>query len=394
MNYDFSFFDADCNRMNTDSEKWDGLRRREGGHVLPMWVADMDLRCPQEVTDALVKRAGHGIYGYTEQTERATQAMLDFFERRHGLCLNPSQQTMLPCVITGLRTAVRTLTHPGDSVIVQPPVYGPFYNSIQENGRQVAENPLRRDEDGRYTMDFQGLEALCQGGAKLMMLCNPHNPVGRCWSREELEQLLGILRKYNVALVSDEIHWDFTFDGLKACSVLTLPGAQNEAAPVVALTSASKTFNIAGLQQAVLLTRHPQLLAAFQKDMANAGVTQGNIFGMIATEVAYRDGDPWLDGILAYFQESRRILRQEVEARLPQAILSPIEATYLGWLDMRPYGLSTDALVERTHKYGVSFTPGTFFGNAAGEGFLRVNFACLHSQLRLAMERLESALKA
>lgn len=393
MIYDNTFFDAPVDRLGTDCEKWDGLQGREGTHLLPMWVADMDLRCAEEITEALTKRAAHQVYGYTQPSSCDIQAMLDFFQRHHGLTLSPSQQAMLPCVITGLRTAVRTLTAPGDQVIIQPPVYGPFYASIQENDREVAENPLLMDSQGRYTMDLENLEALCcQGKAKLMILCNPHNPVGRCWTREELAALCEVLERYQVALVSDEIHWDFAFDGKKACPVLSLPYAQGDTAPVLTITSASKTFNIAGLQQAVLLSHNQQLLAMQQQEMGRAGVTQGNIFGMVATAAAFRQGDAWLAGLLAYLDESRSILRQEVAARLPKAILSPIEATYLGWLNLRAYGLSTSQLMKRCHQAGVYFNPGTVFGEETGAGFLRINFACPHSQLRTAMERLATAL--
>ena len=209
--YDQAFFDQDLNRRGTACEKWDGLEARLGREMNPMWVADMDFACPEEVTRALVRRAAHPAYGYTEVTAQSTRAMLDFMRRRHGLDLSPQEQIMLPCVISGLRAAVLALTEPGDAVIVQPPVYGPFYRSVEENGRRVAACPLRRLEGGRYEMDLASVEAACKAGARLMMLCSPHNPVGRCWTEEELRALMALLARYEAALVSDEIHEDFVF---------------------------------------------------------------------------------------------------------------------------------------------------------------------------------------
>ena len=391
MSYDSPVFDSFPSRMGTDCEKWDALRREEGAELLPMWVADMDFRCPPEVTQALVQRASHGIYGYTEPSLGAQEALLGFVKRRHGLELTREQQSMLPCVISGLKTAVRALTKPGDSVIVQPPVYGPFFSSVTANGRVVAESPLLSDARGRYAMDFDGVEALCRAGAKMMLLCSPHNPVGRCWSREELQRLWDILSRYGVALVSDEIHWDFVYEPGAFTSVLALPGAQDSAAPIAALTSASKTFNLAGLQQAVLLTRNQDLLETFQRETEAAGVVQGNLFGMVATQAAYEQGDEWLEGLLAYLRQSRAILREELSLRLPRAVLSPLEATYLAWVDLRAYGLSTQELTQRTRRAGVAFTMGTFFGTQ-GEGFLRINLACPHSQLREALALLQKAI--
>ncbi len=389
--YDRSFFDEPIDRRNTACEKWDGIRERAGREVNPMWVADMDFRCPREVTEALVRRAEHPVYGYTDQTDEAVQAMLDFMERRHRLRLTSEQQAMMPCVISGLRAAVLALTNPGDRVIVQPPVYGPFYSSVAENGREVAQSPLLRDAKGRYTMDLDGVERLCREGARLMLLCNPHNPVGRAWSRGELEALLEILARYGVALVADEIHEDFVLEGRSFTPVLSL--AAQEDARVVSMTSASKTFNLAGLHQAALFTRNQKIKKALVQTMLRAGVVSGNIFGMAATEAAYRFGDAWLDAVLAYVGQAEDIARRELARRLPEAVFTPLEATYLGWLDLRAYGLTTDELMRRTYEAGVAFTPGTFFGQAQGEGFLRVNLACPHSQTLDAMERLERAIK-
>ncbi|MEG0996312.1 MAG: PatB family C-S lyase [Clostridia bacterium] len=391
MNYCDAFFDEPIDRRNTACEKWDGLMAREGRELNPMWVADMDFHGVPEVTDALVARANHPVYGYTDQTDASVEAMLAFMERRHHLKLNAKQQALLPCVISGLRAAVLALTEPGDHVIIQPPVYGPFAASVLENGRLTAEAPLLRDESGRYHMDWEAIESRCREGAKLMLLCNPHNPVGRCWTCEELTRLYTLLSKYDVALISDEIHEDFVFEKDSFTPILHI--AQGENARVAALTSASKTFNLAGLQQAVLFTRNLSLKNALVNLMHRVGVVQGNIFGLAAAEAAYRHGDAWLDGLLSYVKKAEQLTRAELAARLPKAVLSPLEATYLGWMDLRAYGYTTEELMKRTYAAGVAFTPGTFFGEKEGEGFLRINLACPHSQTLDAIKRLEKAIK-
>lgn len=388
--YTKEFFDQPFDRRGTACEKWDALERRQGREMNPMWVADMDFRCLPEITEALVKRAAHPAYGYTEQTQAATQAMLDFMQRRHGLTLQADQQILLPCVVTGLRAAVLALTQPGDRVIVQPPVYGPFYYSVGDNGRVAAECPLIHHKEGRYEMDLGSVEQACRDGARLMLLCNPHNPVGRAWTKEELTKLWAVLSRYDVPLVSDEIHEDFVFE--KGAFVPVLSLITDEQAQVVSLTSASKTFNLAGLQQAAAMSRNQPLLKKLEQTMHNVGVVQGNIFGLIAAEAAYRYGDDWLDAMLDYVHQGEAILRAELARRLPKAVLSPLEATYLGWMDLRAYGFSTAQLMERCRAEGVEFTAGTFFGEKAGDGFLRINLACPHARIVDAVERLEKAI--
>ena len=391
MKYDKAFFDQPFDRHGTACIKWDSMEDRLGKGVNPMFVADMDFICPEEITKAMVERAAHPAYGYTEQTKRATQAMLDFMQRRHHVSLTEEEQIMLPCVVTGLRAATLSYTQPGDGIIIQPPVYGPFYFSIRDNERKIMECPLRCDANGRYTMNLELVEEACQHGARMMMLCNPHNPVGRAWSREELQALWQVLKRYDVLLISDEIHEDFVFE--KDAFVPMLTVATDSADKVIALTSASKTFNLAGLQQAVAFAHNAGLLKAMQSTMHAVGVVQGNIFGMIAAEAAYTYGDEWLDGMLAYIREGEQILRRELAQRLPQAVLTPLEATYLGWMDLTAYGFTVEQLQERCHKAGVEFTGGTFFGETLGEYHLRINLACPHDRVIKAAESLEKAIK-
>ncbi len=389
MKYDKAFFDAPFNRRGTNCVKWDGVEARLGHEVNPMWVADMDFPCPEEITRALVERAAHPAYGYTDQAKSATKAMLDFMQRRHGVELTEEEQILLPCVITGLRAAVLSFTQPGDQVIILTPVYGPFYASVRDNDRVVAECRMIRDESGRYAMDLEAVENACRAGAKMMILCNPHNPVGRLWSREELSALWSILKRYDVLLISDEIHEDFVFEKGAFVPMLTVA---DKGEKVVALTSASKTFNLAGLQQAVAFSHDTALLKAMEACMHNVGVVQGNIFGMIATEAAYTYGDEWLDGMLAYIKEGEGILRAELAEKLPKATLAPLEATYLAWVDISAYGVATAEAIERGRKAGVELTPGTMFGPETGEGYLRMNLACQHDRIRQAVNQLAKAL--
>jgi len=390
MKYNKAFFDQPFDRHGTACIKWDDLEKRVGHEMNPMWVADMDFRCPDEITEAMVRRAAHPAYGYTYQTESATDAMLAFMERRHGVKLTKEQHVLMPCVVTGLRAAVRAFTNPGDKVIILTPVYGPFYFSITQNDRQTAECPLICDENGYYTMDLEAVENACREGAKLMLMCNPHNPVGRAWKKEELEALIAVLKRYDVTLISDEIHEDFVFEKGRFHPILTLLTSPED--KVAALTSASKTFNLAGLSQAVAFSRNAEVLSAMDKAMNTAGVVRTNIFGMIATEAAYTYGDEWLDGMLEYIHEGEQILREEMSRLLPKAVISPLEATYLAWVNLRAYGFTTEQMIERCREAGVEFTSGTFFGQESGEGFLRFNLACQHDRVRQAVRQMAKAI--
>ncbi len=391
MQYDAAFFDEPIDRCCTACEKWDGLKETENRELLPMWVADMDFRCAPEIVDALVKRASHPVYGYTYQRDSAVEAMLQYLNRRHGLTLSADDQVIVPCVVSGLKAAVLTLTEPGDSVLIQPPVYGPFFTTVLHNGRKVERNPLVRGADGWYRIDFEDMEKKLKTGIKLLIICSPHNPVSRLWSREELEQTAALCRRYGTTLAADEIHSDFVYEKGTFTSALLLDEAKD--AKIVVMTSATKSFNIAGLRQAVVLTRNSAIrdgIAMFLKNVGAAGI---NIFALEATETAYRDGDAWLDALLSYLDEARQLVRRELNKRLPEAVLTPIEATYMGWIDFRAYGLTSEELMEVTHREGVALMDGRFFDRETGDGFLRINFACPHSQTMKALELLERAIR-
>ena len=388
MTFNEEYFDEGLYRVGTRCEKWDVCRAEHGENILPLWVADMDFPSPPAVQEALLRRAAHPTYGYTETVEDDDQALIDFWQRRHGLTVNAEDITMMPCVVTGLRLAILALTQPGDGVIIQSPVYGPFRMSVEGTGRKVMDAPLIRREDGRYDMDLGAAERQLQAGAKLMLLCSPHNPVSRVWRREELQALLDLLDRYGVPLASDEIHADFVYAPNTFVPVLSLKREN-----VLSLCAASKTFNLAGLQQASCLCGDAAIREAFRREMNKAGVRSGNIFALEATRAAYEQGDAWLDGLLRYLDGSRVLLAELVRRHLPRAVLSPMDGTYLGWLDLRAYGYTTEELMERTTRAGVRFTGGTFFGEETGEGFLRINIGCPRRYLEEGVLRLRVALE-
>ena len=387
MKFDHEYFDAGLYRMGTRCEKWDEARNEHGEDILPLWVADMDFPSPPAVQEAILKRAAHPTYGYTAELEDDHQALINFWQRRHGLAIEQEWLTLMPCVVTGIKAAILALTKPEDKVLIQSPVYGPFRMSVQATGRTLADAPMIRDENGRYSMDLAATEAQLQAGAKLMILCSPHNPASRAWSAEELTALITLLDKYNVPLVSDEIHADFVYAPGKFVPVMSLTKKN-----VMSFCAASKTFNLAGLQQACCICPDEKIREAFRHEMDKAGVRAGNIFALEGTRAAYNEGDEWLDGLMAYLDGNRKHLAAMVAEHLPKAVLTPLEATYLGWIDLRAYGFNGEALMQRTIAAGVQFTGGTFFGDN-GDGFLRINIGCPRRYITEGILRLKKALE-
>lgn len=393
MDFGFDYFDRGIDRKGTHCEKWEfELGTGIEADLLPMWVADMDFESPPAVRDAILERAAHGTYGYTQITKEDDQAVLSFWKRRHGLELHEDQMLMLPCVVTGLKACIQAFTQPGDGVIIQPPVYGPFRSAIELNGRSVVENPLVQKEDGRFIMNLAQLEQQLLAGAKMMLLCSPHNPVSRVWTKDEMLSLFALLHKYHAYLVCDEIHADFAFAPHVFVPALALT-EDNQNAKVVTLAAASKTFNLAGLQQAVLFTRNQPMRSALEKTLNASGVRSGNIFALEGTRAAYEKGDAWLNGLVAYLDAGRKLLEEGVRQKLKKAKLTPIEGTYLAWLDVRAYQLTNKEITRRIQQQGLVLTDGVFFGAEAGEGFMRLNFGCPHKNITEAVCRLQKALE-
>jgi cystathionine beta-lyase len=321
-------------------------------------------------------------------TEEDTDALRGFLRRRHGLEVQREEIGMLPCVVTGLKAVVNAYTRPGDPVAILTPVYGPFTFSIESNGRKAVRVELIRDESLRYHIDFDGLEKAFQSGVRLFLLCSPHNPVSRVWGKEELERLLSLCRKYHVMVASDEIHAEFVFAPNTFVSVLSMTGPEDLA---LSFVSASKTFNIAGLEQAAMISRNPDVLRTMNRYLESAGVVSGNIFALEGTRAAYTYGDAWLDGLMDYLTDNLTLLRRLLKEHLPFARMSPVEATYLAWLDLSAYEGSCARLGQKFAHAGVALTAGTFFG-PEGEGFMRLNFGCPAAQLAEGVKRMKYAL--
>ena len=387
MKFDREYFDAGLYRVGTRCEKWDGMRASHGADALPLWVADMDFPSPPAVQDAILRRAGHPTFGYTGVEADDWQALISFWQRRHDLTIAPEALVMLPCVVTGLKLAILAMTEPGDGVIIQSPVYGPFRFSVEATGRRLCDAPLIRREDGSYDMDLAAIEQHLQQGARMMILCSPHNPVSRAWTREELTALTELLKKYGAFLASDEIHADFVYAPGKFVPILSVTQEN-----VLSFCAASKTFNLAGLQQATCICPDATVREALLREKNRAGVTCGNIFALEGTRAAYEKGDAWLDGLMDYLAGNRDHLAALVQEHLPRAVLTPMTATYLAWLDLTAYGFHEEELKRRTDEAGVVFTMGQFFGES-GDGFVRLNIGCPRRYITEGVLRLKKALE-
>ena len=384
---DATFFDTPLIRTGTASEKWDGIRWETGDpDMLPMWVADMDFRSPPAVQEAIARVAAQGTWGYTEQTPEDKACLIGYWQRRHGVQIAPEQVLLSPCVVSSLRLCVRALSRHGDGVLVNPPIYGPFFSSVTDNGRRLVPSPLVLDEEGSYRLNLPEMEQKLQRGeAQLVLFCSPHNPCGRCWSREEIAAVAALCARCGVPLVVDEIHADFVYAPRRFTSVLSLP----EAGRVVQLSAASKTFNIAGLRLSAILSRDAESLQAMEREMRACGVVSGTPFALAATRAAYAQGEEWLAALLPYLKANVEAVQAHVRSHWPRVRLTPTEATYLLWLDCRALGLSQEELMARTHAAHVALTDGLFFGEQ-GRGFLRLNIACPRAQLKEALVRLDA----
>ena len=389
MKYDRAFFDAGAIRQGTRSVKWDEPECCLPGDI-PLWVADWDFRCAQPIREALKRRAEMDCYGYPCADDNDQRAFCAYWKRRHGVAFAPEETAMMPSVVAGLRQAVLCFTEPNDGVILFTPVYHPFQDAVTRSGRRILATPLIRRSDAGYDLDFDALENHLRNGSRLILLCNPHNPVSRAWRREELERVVRLANACGAVLVSDEIHADFVYSPLRHVSILTVPDAEKCA---LLLASASKTFNVPGLQQSMAVSHRADLLDKIKANMDMQGVSSGNAFALDATQAAYTSCDDWLDSLRAYLEESRALLETELPRLLPRAVLAPIEATALCWIDLRAYGKSSAELFDLFRAHHVTLSQGTLFDETLGEGFMRLNFACPHAQLREGLRRMAEALE-
>lgn len=389
--FDRTYFDAGLARVHTDSVKWDGMIAETGdADMIPMWVADMDFPSPPAVRDALAQVLSRGTWGYTLSGKADVDALRGYWQRRHHVNIEPEWVLLSPCVVTGLKLAVRAATKPGDGILIFTPVYGPFFASIRDNGREIVESPLLQDETGRYSVDFADMERrLAGGGIKAVMLCSPHNPCGRVFTREELETVARLCGRYGARIICDEIHADFVYAPHEHVSILDIEAAAGNR---VMLCAASKTFNVAGLELSAIVCDDEEMRRAIAKDMDASGVKAGNAFALAATRAAYTGSDAWLDGLKAYLAENRDAVMAFAAAHMPRVRVTPLEATYLMWLDCRALGLEQEELLARIAKQHVKVNDGLFFGER-GRGFIRLNIGCPRAQLMRALERIAQALK-
>ncbi|MGV6849093.1 MAG: MalY/PatB family protein [Marinibacterium sp.] len=360
----------------------------EGMDLFPAGVADMDFRVAPAITTAMQRRLDHGVFGYETVPEGLFPALTGWFERRHGWAIDREHILRAPNVLDSLAIAATLFTDPGDAIIVQPPVFFDFFDIIAENRRRMISNPLIL-KDGRYEMDFEGLDRIAADPrAKMIFLCNPHNPVGRVWTRDELSRLADICRRHGVLVVSDEIHADITFAGHPYTPFASLSEA--DAQNSIVCLSPAKSFNIAACCSAFTIIGDAERRSAFQAENSRLTVNKNNAFASVAMEAAWRSGGPWLDAVLAYLQGNLNLVRERLAA-LPGVELIEPEGTFLLWLDFRSLGLSADdltAFLRNEAKWAV--TRGPAFGEE-GIGFARLNIACTRARLGRALDQLEAA---
>jgi cystathionine beta-lyase len=387
MHYDF---DTIVDRRGSASLKWDYSERFAGvERLLPLWVADMDFPSCTEVIEALKRRAGHGIFGYTLEPESYYRAVIDWMQRRHRWEIRRDWMVAAPGVVPSINLSLLAYSEIGDGVIIQPPVYHPFRESIINNKRRVVENPLHL-QGKRYTMDFDQLEEKIDDRTRLLVLCTPHNPVSRVWSRPELERLVQICRKHGIIILSDEIHHDLVMPGNRHTPTASL--SKQAAEVTVTLTSATKTFNLAGLGCSLVIASNPQLRKRYQNSQKRIWTGIANAFSAVAAETAYRHGESWLEQVLDYVQGNFDYLTDFMGSRLPEARVIPLEGTYLAWVDLGTLGFSDEQLKERIlGKARIWLDDGPLFGTG-GKGFQRINLACPRSTLGQALEAITRVL--
>lgn len=375
-------FDEINNRRGSGSVKWD----EEAPDVLPMWVADMDFRTAPCIIDALKRRVEHGIFGYTYVMPEYYEALTSWFRRRHSWEIDPEDVIYTSGVVPAISAIIKGMLRPGDGIIVQSPAYNCFFSSIRNNGCRLVEAPLTYHPDG-YTIDFEELERVAsEPWVKMLILCNPHNPVGRVWTREELMRIGKICLDNNVFVLSDEIHCELTYEGHDYTPYQTL--GERFALNSVACISPSKAFNTAGLQIANIVCPDPEVRRKVDRGINDNEVCDVNPFGVAGLIAAYNEGEQWLDDLRLYLWENYQTVRRFFESKLPKFPIQPLEGTYLVWINCKVTGMTSDLLSKElieTEKIWLS--PGTIYGEG-GRDFLRLNIACPRSVLTEGLDRL------
>lgn len=386
MKYDF---DKQISRRGTNSYKWDSAKTED---VLPMWVADMDFHTAPAIVEALHRRVEHGIFGYTRVPDSYYDAVTGWFARRHGFQIDREWIIYTSGVVPALSAIIKALTNPGDKVLIQTPVYNCFFSSIRNNGCETISSPLFRT-DNTYSIDYDDLERkAADSKVKVMLLCNPHNPAGRVWRREELIRVGEICIRHGVTVVADEIHCEQVYPGHTYTPFASI--SEEFLQHSVTCISASKAFNIAGLQIANIVCSDDKLRAKINRAINDNEVCDVNPFGVIATEAAYNEGEEWLAQLVEYLYANYRYMQEFCREHLPGLPITTLEGTYLVWMDCGVLGIPSEELErELIDKAGLWLNAGTMYG-AEGEGFMRWNIACPRTVLKEGLKRFASLINA
>lgn len=386
-----SIFNEVINRRQTRSAKWDRMEfvynLEDASNILPMWVADMDFAIPQPITDALKERLEHPVFGYSYVCDGCIKAIVHWYESRYNWTIAKQSFLFHHGVVPAMATIIETFTKNDDKVAISTPVYPPFFNITENMGREIVMVDLA-EEDGIYSYDFNALENAFKNGVKLYILCNPHNPGGKVWSKEDLQYLINLCIQYDVVLLADEIHADITY-GARYTPVYTLPNAQQ--AKIVACIAPTKTFNIAGVQAAMMVTDNKEMFDALQANMNAHGNGMLNAFASTALQAAYTHCEPWLEEMLTYISANMDYVIEQLNALDGIKVRKP-EGTYLLWIDYRGTGLSEQEIMDRLLNIGqLALEPGTKYSET-GRGFLRMNVACSLETVKDGVERFKKAL--
>lgn len=382
-------FDTVINRRGTNSYKWDIVKEED---VIPLWVADMDFKAAPAILEALKKRVEHGVFGYTLVPDSYYEAIIDWFARRHNWQIDRSWIIYTTGVVPAVSCAIKALTLPGEKVLIQTPDYNCFFSSIKNNGCEVAENELVRRGDS-YEVDFEDFERQCADEkTTVFLLCNPHNPAGRVWTKEELERMNDICLTHGVRVISDEIHCELVMPGHRFTPFAAISDACRDNS--VVLNSPTKAFNIAGLQIANIICADPAMRRRIDRAVNINEVCDVNPFGVVALQAAYNESEEWLNSLNHYIWGNYLALKEFIAKELPRLEVTRLEGTYLAWVDIKATGLTSDEAYGKLMKEGrVYVNSGTMYGRRAGEGYLRINLACPRATLLEGLKRMGGVLR-
>lgn len=379
-------------RLGTDCNKWDGCEEKFGDeHLLPLWVADMDFEAPSCVKQALKEYVDFGVFGYYQIPNRYYEAFINWEKTYHDYDVKKEWIRFAPGVVPAFNWLIHILTNERDGVLITPPVYYPFKDAVVNNNRTLVESPLMRLED-HYELDYEDFERkIKEQNVKLFIFCTPHNPVGRVWKRDEIVKVLDICKKYSVYVIADEIHQDIIMDGYQK---VTAAATGNYDEIMVTLTAATKTFNLAGCQNSIVVIPNESLRKRYDDYLTRLRITGGNAFGYIAVQSAYEGGRKWLDEVLNIIEENYHLMKSILEEKLPKVWIPKLEGTYLMWIDLGAY-VSADEIESVIQKdCGLAVDYGSWFGGEAYGTFIRVNLATREENIRLAAEKIVEALEA